>query len=194
MDEAPPTRLTLLARLRDVQDEAAWGEFVDVYAPLVYNLARRHGLQDADAGDVTQEVLRAAVGTLPGFSLDPRRGSFRGWLFTVARNALRKNANARKRQPRSRGAGGAFEAWPAPDDDEARWNQEYRERLFAWAAARVRGRFRSATWHAFWQTAVEGRDTKEVAAELGLSPGAVYIARSRVLAGIRALIAELDAD
>src|ERR1700722_419851 len=103
MDEAPSTRLTLPLRLRDVRDEGAWGEFVDVYAPLVYNLARRHGLQDADAGDVTQEVLRAAVAALPAFTFDPQRGSFHGWLFTVARNALRKNAKARRRQPQGRG-------------------------------------------------------------------------------------------
>jgi RNA polymerase sigma-70 factor (ECF subfamily) len=187
---------TLLTRLRNVRDEAAWGEFVRHYAPQVYSLARRHGLQDADAGDVMQEVLRAAVGSLPGFALDPERGSFRSWLFTVARNALRKNVKARRRQPVGCGgsAGGDWLAeHPAPIDHEAaHWNQEYHERMFHWAASRARNRFRATTWHAFWQTAIEGRDARSVGASLGLSPGAVYIARSRVLACIRGIIEEFE--
>src|SRR5262245_52328481 len=90
MTESPSTRLTLLGRIRDLRDAQAWAEFVDLYAPLVYGLARRHGFQDADAADLTQDVLRAVVGAAPTFAYDPARGSFRGWLFTVAHNQLRK--------------------------------------------------------------------------------------------------------
>jgi RNA polymerase sigma-70 factor (ECF subfamily) len=194
MDESPTTRITLLARLRDLRDGAAWEEFVEIYAPLIYGLARRHALQDADAGDVTQEVLRAAVQALPRFALDPRRGTFRGWLFTVALNQLRKFAQARKRHPRGSGDPSAqafLEEQPAPEE-EARWEQEYQARLFTWAADKARSSFRTPTWEAFWRTAVDGRDAREVAVALGMSIGAVYIAKSRVLSRIRAIIEDIE--
>lgn len=187
MSESPTTRLTLLGRLRDVGDGRAWAEFVDLYAPLLYRLARRHGLQDADAADLTHDVLRALVNALPRLAYDPARGSFRGWLFTVARNQVRKFANARKRRPQGSGSPDAddlLRRQPAPEEEEA-WEQEYRERLFEWAAERVRDHFRPATWRAFWLTFVEGQDPRAVGESLGLSVGAVYIARNRVLARIR---------
>src|SRR5262249_33591550 len=150
------TRVSLLVRLRDAHDARAWGEFVDLYAPLVYRLARRHGLQDADAADLTQNVLGAVARPLPRFQYHAARGTFRGWLLTVARNHLRTSAQERRRQPPGSGdseAQALLEQQPAPEEAEA-WEQEYRERLFACAAGRVRGQFRPATWEAFWRTAV----------------------------------------
>jgi RNA polymerase sigma-70 factor (ECF subfamily) len=195
MGESPTTRLTLLARLQDVRDGAAWAEFVEIYAPLVYGLARRHSLQDADAADVAQDVLRAVVRALPRFTFDPLQGSFRGWLFTVARNQLRKFIHTRSRQPQGTGDSGAqalLEAHPAHEEDIVRWDQEYQARLFAWAAEKARPNFREATWQAFWRTAVEGQDARQVGQTLGLSAGAVYIAKSRVLARIKVLVDEVQ--
>src|SRR5262245_16830232 len=88
MAEIPPTRASLLVRLRDPGDEAAWREFVELYGPLVYGYARKQGLQDADAADLTQEVLLAVAGAVGRLDYDPGRGSFRNWLFTVVRNKL----------------------------------------------------------------------------------------------------------
>jgi RNA polymerase sigma factor (sigma-70 family) len=196
MSESPTTRLTLLGRLRDAGDGAAWAEFVDLYAPLLYGLARRHGFQDADAADLTQDVLRAVLGALPRLAYDPARGSFRGWLFTVARNQVRKFANARKRQPRANGgpAGDDILRSQAAPEEEAAWEREYRQRLFALAAERVRDHFRPATWQAFWRTFVEGGDPRAVGEALGLSVGAVYIARNRVLARIREQVRRHEAE
>ena len=193
MADVPATRVSLLVRIRDRGDAEAWGEFVEIYAPLVYSLARRHGAQDADAADLAQEVLKTVVRTAPVFAYDPERGSFRGWLLTVARNQLRKWANAQRRHPQSGGEEGqrVLEAQPAPDEEAARWDQEYHQRLFEWAAEKVQPLFRSATWQAFWQTTVENRAARDVAAALGLSIGAVYIARSRVLARIKEQIQQL---
>jgi RNA polymerase sigma-70 factor (ECF subfamily) len=197
MSESPSTRLTLLARLRDLGDEEAWGEFVELYAPLLYGLARKHGLQDADAADLTQEVLRAVLRALPGFVFDPRRGSFRGWLFTIAYNELRKSARTRKRLARARGDQAALVALKeqlSEEEQSALWDKEYQQRLFEWAAEKVRPCFRDSTWQAFWQTAVEGQDPVKVGRTLGMSVGAIYIARSRVLKRIREQIESLELE
>ena len=76
MGDAPATRPSLLVRLRNPRDGQAWAQFVDVYAPLVYAFALSQSLQDADAADLTQEVLRAVNAALGRFEYDPERGSF----------------------------------------------------------------------------------------------------------------------
>ena len=197
MTDPAQTRVSLLLRIRDSRDAEAWNRFVEIYAPLVYALARRHGVQDADAADLTQEVLQAVLRSAPTFVYDPARGSFRGWLLTVARNRLRKWANDEKRLPHDCGSAEArrvLEEKPAPAEEVARWDQEYRQRLFEWAAEKVRPSFRPASCQAFWQTAVAHRDAAAVADELGISLGAVYIAKSRVLARIKEQIQLLPED
>src|SRR3954464_229735 len=99
MADFPPTRASLLVRLRNRHDEAAWAEFVDLYAPLVYGYARKQGLQDADAADLSQDVLGAVCGAVGRLEYDPRRGAFRNWLFTVVRNKLSNWRRARKNRP-----------------------------------------------------------------------------------------------
>lgn len=188
MPKAPPTQPSLLARLRDTRDERAWALFVDLYAPLVYGYARRRGLQDADAADLTQIVLRVVVSAIRRLEYDPQRGSFRSWLFTLVHNQL---CNWRRRKHDfCRGSGDSstwslLENLPAPEEEGAGWDNEYEQRLFVWAAEQVRPLVRETTWLAFWQTAVEGKVVKEVAAALGLSEAAVYLARSRVMARLK---------
>src|SRR5881275_2606711 len=103
MEEAPTTRASLLVRLRDGQDVQAWREFVKLYAPVVYGFARKRGLQDADASDLMQEVLRSVAGAVGRLDYDPGRGTFRGWLFTVTRNKLYSYLNGRRRHERGSG-------------------------------------------------------------------------------------------
>jgi RNA polymerase sigma-70 factor (ECF subfamily) len=192
----PPDQPDLLLRLRERADTEAWTTFVNAYAPWIYRLARRRGLQDADAADLTQDVLRTVVHTAPRFALDPERGCFRSWLFTVARNRIRKWLDSACRQPWATGGEGArraLEELPAPDP-AAENDREDRERLVRLAAEAVRGGFRPATWEAFWRTTVGARDIAQVGAELGLSAGAVYIARCRVLARLRERVQQLVRD
>src|SRR5205807_4075476 len=103
MIDSTPTHPSLLLRIRDAGDRQAWVEFVEVYAPLVYGFARKHGLQDADAADLTQDVLQAVSGGIRRLDYDPRRGTFRGWLFTVVRNKLCNFLAARDRPGRGTG-------------------------------------------------------------------------------------------
>jgi RNA polymerase sigma factor (sigma-70 family) len=196
MDGEPMTRSTLLVRLRDRGDGAAWTRFVEVYGPLVYRYARRRGLQDADAADLTQDVLRAVVQAIGHFRYDPARGSFRGWLFTSTRHALHRFGTGRQRRPQ---AGNSdfdriLEDRPAQQDEseQADWDREFDRRLFDWAADQVRGEFLASTWEAFWRTAVDHASPREVADGLSMTIGAVYVAKSRVLARLRALIEEVQ--
>ena len=78
MSDETPTSGTLLMRLRELDDRAAWNEFVERYAPRIYGWCRHHRLQESDAADVTQEVLGKLVKVIRSFEYDPRRGSFRG--------------------------------------------------------------------------------------------------------------------
>src|SRR5437762_6687766 len=97
MTDSPTTHPSLLVRLRDSRDAAAWAQFVELYAPPVYAFARKHGLQDADAADLTQDVLRSVSGAFRRRGYDAERGSFRGWLYAVVRNKLRDAFAARRR-------------------------------------------------------------------------------------------------
>ena len=189
MNTAPTTRPSLLIRLRDPADERAWGEFVEVYCPLVRRLARRRGFQYADAEDLVQEVFRVVTAAIERGAYDPTRGSFRGWLFCIARNLAVNALVERGRQPRGTGdtaVAQLLEEQVAPAaGDSAEFEAEYRRRLLEWAAERVRGEFSDAAWRAFWATGVEGKPAAEVATTLGLGVGSVYNAKSRVMARLR---------
>jgi RNA polymerase sigma factor (sigma-70 family) len=192
--DSPVTRTTLLVRLRDLQDELAWPEFVATYSPLVYRFCRRRGLQECDATDVAQEVFAAVAAAIPEFEYDKDRGSFRSWLFTVTRSKLNNFYARRARQPQGTGrttVHQSLDAQPA-DDEVSDWDEEYQRNLFQLAAEQVQREFESSTWNAFWKAAVENVPASEVASQLSLSTGAVYIAKSRVIKRMRQRVAELE--
>ena len=97
---SPETRASLLIRLKDREDQAAWSEFVEIYQPVIRRLALRKGMQTADAEDVTQRVLLSVSRAIPRWEIDPQRGRFRTWLHRVTQNAI---LNALSRGPRDRG-------------------------------------------------------------------------------------------
>src|SRR5262249_40152904 len=99
MADALRTRASLLARLGDPEDRAAWQQFVELYGGLVYGFARQRGLQDADAADLTQEVFLAVARSAGRWQYDPRRGSFRGWLYRVSQNQIAQLLRRRHGQP-----------------------------------------------------------------------------------------------
>jgi len=138
---------------------------------------------------VTQDVLRSVAGAAKKLEYDPRRGSFRGWLFTVVRNRLRDFWAGQARQCQGTGdpdADQRLQELPAPEEDQqAEWEQEYEQQLFHWAAAQVRADFQDSTWQAFWQTAVQGKSGKVVAKGLGMTVAAVYLAKARVITRLK---------
>ena len=189
MSESPSTHASLLIRLRDPGDEEAWTEFHEIYGPLIRRIARRRGLQEADAEDLAQEVFRAVAQAIERYNPDPNRGSFRAWLSRIARNLTINLIAARRRHPQA--AGGTdilrmLEDQPdSSGEDSAVFDAEHRHRLVMWAAGRIRVGMSEAAWQAFWQAGVEGRPPGEVAKALGISLGTVYQYKSRAVVRIR---------
>jgi RNA polymerase sigma-70 factor (ECF subfamily) len=162
----------------------------------VYGYARKQGLQDADAADLTQDVLRAVAGAVGRLEYDPSHGAFRNWLFTIVRRKLSNRRRDGKGLPRGSGDPATqelLEQCPAPENGTA-WEAEWQRRVFAWACARARRGVTEATWQAFWRTAIDGQPVKQVAADLGLTAGAVYLARCRVVARLKELVQAVQDD
>jgi RNA polymerase sigma-70 factor (ECF subfamily) len=198
MSDSPLTQPSLLVRLRDRGDDLAWSEFVELYTPLIQRLARRKGLQEADAADLVQEVFGAVARWIDRYDPDPSKGSFRGWLSRIARNLILDALAARRRHPQGVGDTSVrrlLNAQPAPSpEDTALFEAEYRRRAFAWAAERVRGEVSEMAWRVFWMAGVEGNNAKAVALALGTTVGTVYHYKSQVMARLRRKVQELDGE
>lgn len=189
----PDTRVSLIERLHDRNDAAAWVEFCTIYERTIYGIARKYGLQDADAREVSQEVLLAVSRRISSFSTQ-RQGRFRGWLSTVARNVtidlLRKN-----RKLTTLGDHQAALQIPGAKAHETElFDLEARRELFRWATEHVRAVVAEKSWSAFWLTAVEGQDAEQTAIELQMSVGAVYVARCRVLTKIKVMVQSFEEE
>lgn len=187
MTEFPETRSSLLAGVKSPENRAAWEEFVVIYRPLIYRMARRRGMQDADAQDVAQDVLARVASAIEHYESRPDV-RFRHWLRRVARNAI---VNAMCRQPEDLGAGGTgaqelleLEADAAPEVD-AELMAEFEREQFLRAAAVVRAEVNSETWQAFELTVIHGASCEDAAVTVGKSIGTVYAARSRIIKRLR---------
>jgi RNA polymerase sigma-70 factor, ECF subfamily len=184
MDTTSPS---LLVRLRQPGEQLAWGRFVQLYTPLLFHWAHRWGLQDQDAADLVQEVFVTLVQKLATFEYDRPRG-FRNWLHMIALNKLREFCRRRGTQAP---AGGALEDVAVPDESDEVADVEYRQHLVGRAVQLMEAEFAPKMWTACWGCAVAGRPVAEVAAELGISEGAVYVAKSRAMMRLRQELAGL---
>jgi RNA polymerase sigma-70 factor (ECF subfamily) len=195
MWDFPDTSHSLIARVKDLADGAAWTEFLGIYRPVVYRLARKRGMQDADAQDVTQRVLLSVSQAIDGWKPGPNGSPFRAWLVTVTRNAITK-ALSRSLPDVGAGASSVMElldALPADDPQStAEFFLESRREALRWASERIRAEFSETTWMLFWETAVKGSSVAEVAATTGRSTGAVYMARFRVLQRLKQKVQEVS--
>ncbi|MBI1246819.1 sigma-70 family RNA polymerase sigma factor [bacterium] len=192
MPEAPLTRVSLLLRIRDPADIEAWGQFVQLYGPVLYGWYRNRGLQDADACDLTQEVLQGVSQGAARLDYDPARGTFRSWLFTIARRRLHDFFTKRGRLPGSVEDTSQFDSLAVQPnaDEEAQWERSYQQQLFALAAEHVQTCVDRSTW----QTAVAGLPAQKVAESLGMSIGNVYVAKSRVMTRLKQWIEQVQGD
>jgi RNA polymerase sigma-70 factor (ECF subfamily) len=194
MPEFPETSHSLIAKVKDLGNGAAWTEFLGIYQPVFFRMARRRGLQDADAQDVMQQVFLSISKSIEGWTPGDFQPPFRAWLTTIARNAITK---ALIRRPRDAATGSTsmvelLYAQPDPQETTAEILAEARKELIRWATEQIRSDFSEATWNAFWLTAIEGVPIAEVAKSTGRSAGAVYVARYRVIARLKEKVLEVS--
>ncbi len=197
----PETQLPLVIRLRDPADQTAWAGFVAAYSPFLTAFFQARGLQLADAHDLTQQVLLSVARSVGDWSPDGRPESFRRWLLTIARNVALKFLQRDLRRPRSDGGTG-FQHWlqDQPADGTSASEQatvalqQFRQAVFRFGLQQIRPEFRDATWAAFWRTAIGQEPVAVVADSLGLTAGAIYMARSRVMARLRDFARQFDPD
>lgn len=186
--DSPETRLSLIGRLHDKSDEDAWTEFAQTYEPLILAVARKRGLQHADAVEVAQDVLNRVARSIDKWEPDPSKGTFRAWLYRVTRNLTIDHLRRNRRWHTAKELD-AIDEIPNPTDEESlEFRLEYERQLFKSTAAEVRSSFQEENWQAFWLTSVEGHSIDQVAEQLGITKGKVYVARSRVMNRIAKVI------
>ena len=193
--EFPETRASLLVILQAGGDADAWREFVTIYRPIIYRIARRHGLQDADAQDLAQHVLVSISGSIERWQKRDESVRFRHWLRRVAKNAI---CNALTRGPKDRATGGTsiqnFLEEHGEDDEQLAREIEFERRreLFLRAASVVKSDVAADTWQVFQLAVVEGLPIEEVAARMNKSVGTAYAARGRVMNRLRRLVDDME--
>jgi len=183
------TSTSLLEILRDRPDDTHWRRLVDLYSPLIRHWLGRHALLDADTDDLVQEVLCVVVRRMPEFHKFPRTGSFRCWLRTITANCLRDFWRARRIRPRATGDSDFQEMLEQLHDPNTgmshQWDQEHDRFIMRRLLQNLRPEFQDQTWSAFEKLVIDGSTPNEVAAELGITVNAVFIAKSRVLSRLR---------
>jgi RNA polymerase sigma-70 factor (ECF subfamily) len=192
-DSTLHTRPSLLVRIRDAQDGVSWQTFVDTYAPVVYRYCRLRSLQDADAADVTQDVLTEVARCIRTFVYQPERGRFRDWLGTLTRRRLARHLDKQNRGVvETVGDEGLDEVGATQADAE--WTDEFNAQVLQVALERVRPHFEPATWQAFEAVWLHNRSAAQAAEELQLPIEAVYVAKSRVLKRLEEEVRTLAED
>jgi len=191
MDKLQNTSLTLLAGLRS-QDADAWWRLTELYGPTVYRWLRRLGLREADTPDVVQDVFQSVFVSIERFRKEKATDRFRDWLYTITKRRFFDHLRKSTGQPvAAGGTEGNLRMHDLPDpcaDDSSILQTSDETEILRRALTLVEAEFEPRTWKACVLTAVEERSPAEVAGELGMSLGAVYIARSRVLKRIRAVL------
>lgn len=183
------TSHSLLERLRACAGDEDWRRLVDLYTPLLHTWLSRSGVQSADADDLVQEALAVVVRELSQFQHNLRTGAFRRWLRTILVHRLRDFWRVRQHRPQATGDSDVLRQLAELEDPDSGlsrlWDEEHDRPVVHRLPARIEAEVTSSTWQAFCRVALEGKDEAAVAAELGLSVNAVFIAKSRVLQRLR---------
>jgi len=191
----PSTRATLLIRLRQETDTEAWTVFVDLYTPLVYRFGRSRGLQDADARDVTQQVLAIVHQAMGKFEYDPTRGRFRNWLGAVAAHEISRYQRKDRRPGKGVGDGWGDEmAALANAAVDPVWAEEFNSYIFQLALNRIRPEFDADVWQAFDLTWLHDVKPRAAAKTIGKPAAWVYKARYKVIERLKTELEFLTSD
>lgn len=198
------TRRSLLSRLRDLDDRESWRTFFDLYWQLLYKVARRAGLSEADAQDVVQETVVSVARQMPEFRYDRAKGTFKHWLFRIVRRRVADHLRKVYRQPPK----GELAFDPMAEDDEAAavapsdttgefgaaWEQEWAQAVLDAAVARVREQVNPKHFQVFDYCVKQGWPAAKVAATLGMNIAQVYLARHRVSRAVKAMARDINEE
>lgn len=192
--DADGTSLSLLFRLK-ANDAAAWDRLVLLYAPLVYHWCRKLDLPDQDASDVFQDVFQSVAAKISSFRKERPDDTFRGWLRVITQNKVYDHFRRLGREPHAAGGTEAnlrLSQLPAEEEPaDATAEEQAYQQLVHRALELIRNEFTPRTWQAFWRVTVDGQRPVDVAAEMAMRPGAVRVAKSRVLHRLRQELGEL---
>ncbi len=183
------TSASLLERLRLQPDAASWERLVHLYTPLMRSWLQRNHVQPEDVDDLVQDVMQVLVRELPNFHYEPQRGSFRGWLRTITVNRLRMFWRSRQARPLVTGDSDFADKLQELEDPHSSlsqlWDREHDRHVAHRLLELIEPEFEAATWQAFRRLALEGAEVTAVAAELGITVNAAYLAKYRVLRRLR---------
>jgi RNA polymerase sigma factor (sigma-70 family) len=191
------TRQSLLTRLKSADDNDGWQRFFDTYAPVIHGLALRSGLSQSEADDALQETLLSVSREMPGFKYDPTKGSFKGWLFQIARRRIADQFRKRARKMRDGDdADGAVEQAADVDGNafDALWEDEWRENLLQLAIERVKQKVAPRQWQMFDLLALQNCPTEKICELVGANRAQLYMAKMRVGRLLAAEVQALGAD
>ncbi len=200
--ELAPTRLSLLERLRDLNDQGSWQEFFDIYWKLIYCAAIKGGLTDADAEDVVQETVIGIARNMENFRYQPEVCSFKGWLMHVTRSRIIDHLRKARSPKRSflplpsdtkidQSEGMALEANDGKQFEDL-WDEEWRKNLFDAAMERVKRKVAPEHYQIFYLHSIKGMSAREVGELLGVSLPKVYVVRHRISRMIKQEVKALE--
>ncbi|MFO0942692.1 MAG: sigma-70 family RNA polymerase sigma factor [Pirellulales bacterium] len=193
----PETRASLILRLQDARDVAAWDCFESVYAPVIHRVALRQGLQPSDAENVVQEVMMRVARSVNQWLVNQQRGPFRAWLIRIARNETLRLLTRPATKAWNQFGDSASQLANVPNYESkvvGELTAEYQREVFLWAAERVRAEVEESTWLAFWLTHVEGLSVREAAKQLNVKPGNIYFGRSRVMNRLKLSVLQFEEE
>ncbi len=201
-DDAPHTRHSLLSRLRNLDDQESWRSFFEIYWQMLYNVARKSGLDDAAAQDVVQDTVIGVAKAMPDFQYDPSRGSFKQWVLCIVRRRILDHLRRTYRQPpRAEISLEILEEDEIPADAlidssgshiEAAWDSEWQRTVFEAALAKVRQTVQPQYFQVFDYCVLKGWPASKVANTLGISSARVYLAKHRVAQAMKQAVREIN--
>ena len=189
--ESIPTRASLLERLKDMSDQSSWNEFYELYHNLIFSVARRAGLNETESGEVVQDTLISVARKMPGFTYDPAKDSFKGWLLTVTRWRIRdrlakRHSGQLSQSPRqdqdseTRTATIDRVSDPAGPELASIWEEEWESQLLQAALARIKRQVQPHHYQIYHLHVLSGQPVREVARALGTNTAQIYLAKHRV--------------